>query len=119
MNKYSEWTDEQINIEVADRQGLCWYSRPCSNSENKWMFSKNSNEFQRDNEVELPDYCNDWGAAGPLMQEMEIFIDWDDKEVFCLNYSIEAFDFKGKERALRAAMETYLLMGDSEQWKFI
>jgi hypothetical protein len=79
MNKYSDWTDEQINIEVGNRRGTPAY-----------------------------DYCNGWGNAGPIIDEERITLIFDDHNGKC-GAVIGLGEQIWGERALRAAMEVYLM----------
>lgn len=107
MNKYSEWTDDQVNIEVHKR-----YKNECFYNDGK--------------QVARVDYCNDWGNAGPITFENKIDVshdsifDEDSNSIFWTG-DVEAQGYTGgswvsgfSKNPLRAAMEVYLMMTESE-----
>jgi len=63
MTDRSEWTDEQVNAEVAIQNGQAWIYE--INGETKWGDGKGSWQPFPD------DYTHDWRLAGELLEEMK------------------------------------------------
>lgn len=55
-------TDREINKALADKEGLAWHH----NNGDGWEYS---DSFDYSKAVDLPDYCNDWGAIGELIEK--------------------------------------------------
>lgn len=51
MTDYSEKTDEEINYKVGGAMGI-------------------------EQSYQVPDYCNDWAAIGPIIEKYEIDLDF-------------------------------------------
>lgn len=70
---YSQLSDFEINRMVGDVifKGL-WACKPetSGNNTNKWYYGNADTTFEPLNP--LPDYCNDWSAAGPIIVDNEI-----------------------------------------------
>lgn len=70
---YSQLSDFEINRMLGDVifKGL-WACKPetSGNNTNKWYYGNADTTFEPLNP--LPDYCNDWSAAGPIIVNNEI-----------------------------------------------
>ncbi|EMC7876540.1 DUF2591 family protein [Enterobacter roggenkampii] len=110
---YSQLSDFEINRMVGDVifKGL-WACKPetSGNNTNKWYYGNADTTFEPLNP--LPDYCNDWSAAGPIIVDNRIGINH-------VNGSWRAQSVKtgweefSDDNPLRAAMIVFLMMQDA------
>ncbi|WIJ49631.1 DUF2591 domain-containing protein [Enterobacter roggenkampii] len=112
---YSQLSDFEINRMVGDVifKGL-WACKPetSGNDTSKWYYGNADSTFEPLNP--LPDYCNDWAAAGPIIVENKITIHapmhYDEpQEWLAFDVHDSDADFMD-ENPLRAAMIVFLLM---------
>jgi len=115
MTDYTSMTDEQINKAVADSLGLQWAIPPVASSTGGWQFSSVSDDADH-----LKDYCNDWGAMGPIIEGECIDLYFFANSVGGYNWS--ARDGRGEiylectdKNPKRAAAIFFLMMQEAKQ----
>jgi len=97
----------EINKAVAEKLGGKVWFRYAAGS-NIWSVTFDSVPGK----VDLPDYCNNWQAAGPIIEKYKIDLTWCDDEgveSWVANHG-EIYKPKFDESALKAAMLCFLEM---------
>ena len=101
---YDDMSDQEINLEVA-----------------RFSFDSSWLDRHYGKEGMVPDYCNDWSDAGPIMIENKIGIEttatsneWMARTCSTSMSNMKFRCHKGKN-PLRAAMIVFLMMKDAEK----
>lgn len=115
---YSQLSDFEINRMVGDVifKGL-WACKPetSGNDTSKWYYGNADSTFEPLNP--LPDYCNDWEAAGTIITGNKINIEWHEwKGGEFKPYALNNATMKScyDDNPLRAAMIVFLMMQDAK-----
>lgn len=120
---YSQLSDFEINRMVGDVifKGL-WACRPetSGNDTNKWYYGNADATFEPLNQ--LPDYCNDWSATGPIITSNHISLMHEESlGKWCAGkpYWVDGCEWQLDidvidENPLRAAMIVYLKVQDAK-----
>lgn len=69
---YAEMSDHQINVAVGDiAMNGTWHMTPLhpQNTTGGWLYGSNGIETKP-----LPDYCNSWADAGPIIEKFGISV---------------------------------------------
>lgn len=120
MKNYTDKTDEEINIEVAELRGVNWWLPPSNSSSGGWEYCKVPYLMTKP-DSKLPDYCSSWADAGPIAMESCIVITpcmgklEGDATGYFEHENPITIDFASNDKALRAAMIVFLMMKDAEK----
>lgn len=102
----SRMSDRDLNIAIAKKKG--------------WSYIENWNVCVRSNPPDMkpvPDYCNQWGDAGPLLEEMakkilgfSLSLFSSDNQWVCSGYLPDKspLDMDNSDRPTRAIAEAWL-----------
>ena len=120
MKNYADKTDQQINELVAMANGLNVQERSIIGIGRIPVVVKLFCGVE--DLTSVPDYCNNWADAGPVMFENKISLLWDETNGVCKAAVASMFDvntcrINGVSHAnpLRAAMIVFLMMKDAEK----
>lgn len=118
MTDYSKMSDAEINVEVAKIQF------PRSERNTPYYHRPDVYIYHRNGTHEAKDFCNSWADAGPIIEENKISINahgsngwiaWKNTGKNLEEISSNRHQFSGiSVRPLRAAMECFLMMKESE-----
>lgn len=112
MKDYSKMSYFELNVQVAEREGINWYC-PASNSHSGgWEYCMVDGLMLKDDEP-LKDYCNNPQDAWPIMEEHKIGLAFVNGEWRASSVNAGYHEYSDKS-AFRAAMIVYLMMKDAE-----
>lgn len=103
MNKYSELSDDEIDLKVVDRL------YPQDSKFDLFFREIVIEEIKRGEKS----YCNSWADGGPIIEENGIGVDFDEVIGYWGAWKkMDAFTSQNQTNPLRAAMEVFLMMED-------
>lgn len=116
---YEEMSDFEINVEVAKASGLDVQYQSMRNDGRVLVVVKIDCGVER--YYRVPDYCNSWDDAGPVILENKIGIETTSSScewvarTCSTNMSSMMFRCGKHKNPLRAAMIVFLMMKDAEK----
>lgn len=113
MKDYSEISDFELNVQVAESEGINWYCPASCSPTGGWEYCGIGKLMLKDDK-QLPDYCNNPSDAWQIIIENSITFNYDTAQVHVGSYfSDTAKVSENRKNALRAAMIVYLMMKDA------
>ena len=118
---YDEMSDFDISRRVAESVDLYWHMNPSHrlNHSGTWCYGEEPKDKSR-SAVSLPDYCDSWADAGPIIVENKIATHWargDEWKAICTNQGMPGAFYRAEAWSvspLRAAMIVFLKMKEGE-----
>lgn len=133
MKDYSKMSDFELNVQVAESEGVNWYCPASCSPTGGWEYCGVGKLMLKD-DAQLPDYCNNPSDAWPIIIANKIRVlpvmhmSDDNGEYLCTGeweagslWSEDGAFYNSKyhcfsdENPLRSAMIVYLMMKDEEK----
>tara|TARA_Y100000588_G_scaffold31471_1_gene30780 strand:- start:8486 stop:8911 length:426 start_codon:yes stop_codon:yes gene_type:complete len=116
---YEEMSDFDLEVMVADYNGIKWHSPPKNSPNGHWLYTDKYSELEGDS-VEKPKYCSSPNDAWPIIVENGISLrnlpKGGNKYALEELWVAGRFQFKTIDKnPLRAAMICFLKMKDAEK----
>lgn len=108
---YEDKTDFELEVMVADFEGIKWHSSPKNSPNGHWLYSNKYKEIEGDS-VEKPKYCTNPSDAWPIIQQTWVTL----MSPSCRGYGTlwDNAVMRYKCGKLRAAMICFLKMKESQ-----
>ncbi len=112
MKDYSKISDFELNVRVAESEGINWYCSASNSPTGGWEYCS-VDELMLNDDGPLKDYCNNPSDAWLVMEENKIGLAFVNGEWRASSVQAGYHEFSDK-KAFRAAMIVYLMMRDAE-----
>lgn len=113
MKDYSKMSDFELNVQVAEREGINWYCPASCSPTGRWEYCGVGRLMLKD-ESSLQDYCNNPSDAWPILMDNRISLTWVNGECRASSVKSGYHEFSCGN-AMRSAMIVYLMMKDEEK----
>ena len=122
MKDYSKMSDFEVNVQVAEQEGINWYCPAGSSPTGGWEYCSVGELMLKDDE-QLKDCCNSPSDAWPIMlangiatiaENGEVIGATNNSQEYYENFGSRVHSARNKEKPLRATMIVYLMMKDEE-----